>query len=378
MHAIAEEASRETHSAQSLSRKNSKKKSRKNSKISITEDENFTNQSCHHSHNLTKQKSLGISINDETKQIQKNLSVRENLNLNLNNAKKSNQLPIITQTCPTPTYTPSSSSQNSPLPIRFNFKPSIKSRRKFSLDSSSHRIKLEKLNKQNYLTNSTNSKIFDDKELSLKSARSDIAHLGQTKIESILKKSRLEKKNSSPKKIDFQFTDNKSNLLKSRNKGASKLIISAPKIILDLSNENDSIITNNSIQNENIHTTSNFNRITRKRLSKSFHENLYVNSSNLTIPKAVYKRPRSKSERIKTKTNKISDKNEPFNKDIVPCDQMVNNQESSIVINIKNHKPVFIRKSDLFNIDINLSRSRSDIQLDSNLNETKKKARLVS
>lgn len=374
MHAIAEEASRETHSAHSISRKNSKKKSRKNSKISITEEENSAK---HSSQNATKHKLTGISTDDETKKFQTNLSMRENLNFNLNDAKRSNQLPIITQTCPTPTYSPSSSSQNSPLPTRFIFNPAIKSVRKFSLDSSSQRIKLEKLNKQNFLTNSTDSKIYAEKELRLKSARSDIAHLGQTKIESILKKNHLEKKNSSPKKIDFQLTE-KNKFLKSRNRSTSKLIISSPQIILDFSNETDSIITNNSFQNENNHTTANFNRITRKRLSKSFHEKLGVNSSNLMVPKFVYKRPRSKSERIKTKTNKISDKNEPFNKDIVPLDQMANTQESSIVININNNKPAFIKKSDLFNIDINLSRSRSDIQLDSNFKEKPKKARLVS
>lgn len=376
MHAIAEENSREgnIHSAQSLSRRNSRRKSRKNSKISASEEENLIKNQNSEPNSVSKQKQSEISLNGSNKQASESGSlVRENLNLNLTNAKKTNQLPIITQTCPTPTYTPTSSSNNSPLPNRFFFGSEIKAVRKFSLDSSNQRIKLAKINQPTFLTNSTNSRIFDEtKELSLKTARSDIADLGRTKIESILKKNHLGKKFPSPKRIDFQFSKN-APFLKSRNKSVSTLVMSPPKIILDLSTEKDSIITNDSNDKENNVEKPCVNRLRRKRLSKSFHEKLLVNSSTLAIPKAVYKRPRSKSERIKTKTNKISDKNE----EIISTDGLGDNQESSIVINITNHKPVLIKKSVPFNIDINLSKSKSENKIDSNSNKQTAKARLV-
>ncbi|CAF0940376.1 unnamed protein product, partial [Brachionus calyciflorus] len=353
MQAIAEEHSRESGQS-NLSRRNSRKKSRKSSNCSI--DANLVK-------NLEPPE---INVNDTSKEevkiVENTCLKRENLTLDLNQKnKKLIHLPIITHTCPTPNYSPSNSTRNSPL---LKSLPILKTTRKLSLDSAYDRLKLQK-NQTNFVLNqSTTTKIYDKKEKIIKGARSDNVNLATIKLESILKtidsKRRIQ---LTPKKIEFQFSDN--------------------------SSEKDSVITNYSRQEETDEKKQENFLLGKKRLSQSFNEKSLDNPSSLTVPKYIFRRQRSKSERLKNRTNKIFDQEEIR----LSLDDKINQEkfssnnkseaqnhlkDDSLLISINNIKPVVIKKSEPFNIDLNLSYSLQNdkIDRDEKIISNKKKVKL--
>lgn len=98
----------------------------------------------------------------------------------------------------------------------------------------------------------------------------------------------------------------------------------------------------------------------QKRLSKSFNEYSNKTNSSLALPSPVLKRPRSKSEKVKSKTIKIFDKEEPNKPELLIEndqtklieEQTKNEMEESFVVNLSNNKSVIIQKSMPYNVDI--------------------------